>query len=116
MVTSPENKTYYATDVALNFTVNEAISSMRYIFDNKTFDVSGNITLANLAYGLHNVTVYAVDMAGNTGASETVIFTVAEEPFPVVPVAAASVAIVAVVGVGLLVFFKKRRAKSGGKS
>ena len=31
------------------------------------------------------------------------------KPFPVVPVAAASVAIVAIVGVGLMVYFKKRK-------
>jgi hypothetical protein len=37
-------------------------------------------------------------------------------PFPVIPIATASVAIVAVVGAGLIVYFKKRRVKSGGKS
>ena len=69
------------------------------------------MTLAGLAYGVHNVTVYAVDMAGNIGTSETISFTIAEEPelFPVVPVAAASVASVALIGVGLLVYFKKRK-------
>jgi hypothetical protein len=108
-ITSPENKTYYTTDVALNFTVNESVSSMRYVLDGETFEVSENTTLAGLAYGVHNVTVYAVDTAGNTGASETVIFTVAEEPFPVAPVAAASAASGALIGVGLLVYFKKRK-------
>jgi hypothetical protein len=108
-VTSPENKTYYAADVALNFTVNEPVSSMRYVLDGESFEVSENITLSGLAYGRHNVTVYAVDVASNNGASETIIFTVAEEPFPVVPIATASVTVVAVVGVGLLVYFKKRK-------
>jgi hypothetical protein len=108
-VASPENKTYYTADVALNFTVNEPVSSMRYRLDGENFEVSGNTTLAGLAYGGHNVTVYAVDTAGNTGASETVVFTVAEEPFPAAPVAAASVATIAIVGVGLLVYFKKRK-------
>jgi N-acetylneuraminic acid mutarotase len=110
-VASPQNRTYYATDVALNFTVNEPASSMRYVFDGENLGVSGNMTLAGLAYGVHNVTVYAVDMAGNIGTSETISFTIAEEPelFPVVPVAAASVASVALIGVGLLVYFKKRK-------
>jgi hypothetical protein len=72
--------------------------------------VTGNITLTGLSAGLHNVTVYAKDEFGNTGASETVSFNVAEEPFPVVPVAAASVATIAV-GLGLLVYFTKKRKR-----
>jgi hypothetical protein len=72
--------------------------------------VAGNTTLADLSMGEHNVTVYAWDTAGNMGASETVTFTVAvPAPFPTVPVAAASVAVVAAVIAGLLVYFKKRK-------
>jgi hypothetical protein len=73
--------------------------------DNVT--IAGNTTLSGLPNGNHNVTVYATDKAGNV-ASETISFSV-EAPFPVVPVAAASVATIAVVGAGLLVYFKKRR-------
>jgi hypothetical protein len=111
-VLSPENMTYYTTDVALNFTVNEPSSWMRYSLDgNTTVEISGNTTLTELSYGSHNVTVYTTDAAGNAGTSETIIFTVAEEtePFPTAPVAGASVATVAVVGVGLLLYFKKRK-------
>ena len=109
-VASPENRTYYTIDVALNFTINEPVSSMWYELDGEApVEISGNVTLAGLSYGAHNLTVYAVDSAGNTGTSETIIFTVAEpEPFPVVPVAAASGASVAILGVGLFVYFKKR--------
>jgi hypothetical protein len=57
--------------------------------------------------GVHNVTVYAWDTAGNVGASETITFTVT--PFPTAPVVAASVASIAVVTAGLLVYFKKRK-------
>ena len=83
------------------------------MLDNESgVDVFGNATLSGLAYGVHNVTVYAVDTAGNIGTSETIIFTITEEPepepFPVIPVATASVATIAVIGVGLLVYFKKR--------
>jgi len=70
--------------------------------------VAGNTTLTELSFGLHNVTVYAEDTFGNVGASETVWFSVAE-PFPAVPVAAASAVAVAIVGAGLLVYFKKRK-------
>jgi hypothetical protein len=115
-VASPENKTYYTANVTLNFTVNEPVSLMRYELDGETaVEISGNTTIAGLSYGAHNLTVYAVDVAGNTGASETISFSVAEEPepqpepFPAAPVAAASVATIAVVGVGLLVYFRKRK-------
>jgi hypothetical protein len=56
------------------------------------------------------VTVYAADEAGNMGASETATFIVAKsEPFSLVPVAVASVTVVAVVIAGLLFYFKKRK-------
>jgi N-acetylneuraminic acid mutarotase len=110
-VVFPENRTYYSVDVALNFTVNEQVSSMRYELDGETaVEVSGNTTLNGLAYGAHNLTIYAVDVAGNTGASDTICFTIAEsEPFPTELAITASGAFVAVVVVGLLVYFRKRK-------
>jgi N-acetylneuraminic acid mutarotase len=106
---SPENKTYELSDVPLNFTINESVSLINYSLDGQeNVTVYGNVTLTDLSYGNHKVTVYATDEAGNTGASETIYFVV-EAPFPFVPVAAASLAIVAVVGVGLLMYFKKRK-------
>lgn len=114
-VASPENRTYYTVDVALNFTVNEPVSSMRYELDGETVgEVSGNTTLTGLSYGLHNLTVYAIDAAGNTGTSETIIFTVAKEPepSPATLVAVASTVSVSVVGLGFLFYFKKSRTKN----
>jgi N-acetylneuraminic acid mutarotase len=110
-VASPENRTYYTTDITLDFTVDESVSSMRYELDGETaLEVSGNTSLTGLSYGSHNVTVYATDTSGNTGASETIIFTVAEsEPFPTELAITASGALVAVIGVGLLVYFRKRK-------
>jgi len=66
-----------------------------------------------LPHGDHNVTVYATNEAGKTGASETITFTIAKpelqsEPFPT-PMFIAPIASVAVVGVGLMVYLKKRR-------
>jgi len=111
VVTSPENRTYYAANVSLNFTVDEPVFSVRYRLDGGIpVEISGNTTIAGLAVGVHNVTVSAFDATGNMGTSETVYFTIAEhEPFPVVPVAATSVATVAVVGAVLLIYFKKRK-------
>ena len=116
-VVSPENKTYYtggvglnSTDVELDFTVNEPVFSVHYELDGGTaVEISGNTTIAGLAIGVHNVTVSAFDAAGNMGVSETVFFAIAEpEPFPTVLVATASGASVAIIAVGLLVYFRKR--------
>jgi len=61
----------------VNFIVNEQISWMGYSFDEKdNVTVSGNFTLSELAYGVHNITIYAKDLFRNQGASETVNFTV----------------------------------------
>ena len=69
--------------------------------------ISGNKTLTGLSNGVHNVTVYACDAAGNVGASETICFSV-EVPFPTTMVIA-PIASVAFVGTGFLVYFKKRK-------
>ena len=111
-VASPENKTYYTTEVVLNFIVNEPVSSMQYTLDcENAVEISDNTTLTGLSYRTHNLTVYATDAAGNMGVSETIFFTVVEEPepFPAAPVAAASAASAAAVGVALLVYFRKRK-------
>ena len=102
-----ENKTYNSPDVILNYTVNEAVSQVAYSLDgqdNKT--ISGNTTLNGLSTGEHYVTVYATDLAGHVGVSE-IIFNVAE-PFPTTMVIA-PVASVAFVGVGLMVYLKRKR-------
>lgn len=113
-VLSPAHGTYNASSIQLSFTVNEFVSQIAYSLNGKeNITITGNITLTGIANGVHDLTIYAKDKAGNTGASETIHFKVAiSEPFPVLPVAAASVTTVAVVGVGLLVYFKKRKGGS----
>jgi hypothetical protein len=110
-VVSPENQMYNETSVSLVFTVNKPAVWLGYSLDGQeNVTITGNTTIAGLTSGLHNITVYAKDAFENIGTSETITFSIAEEtePFPTIPVAAASVVIVAVVGVGLLVYFKKR--------
>jgi N-acetylneuraminic acid mutarotase len=109
-IASPENKTYNSSSVSLVFTMNKPSNWTGYSLngqDNVT--IAGNTTLSELPNGTHNLTVYATDEFGGTGTSETVYFNVdVPEPFPTAPVAAGAVTLT-VVGVGLLVYFKKRR-------
>jgi len=112
-VLSLENKTYYISSVPLNFTVDELNSQIKYSLDGQeNVSISGTMTLTNLPYGEHNITVFAIDEAGNTGASETIYFTISREPepepFPVLPVAAVSVAVALAVA-GVLVYHKKHK-------
>ena len=107
-VASPVNQTYNASSVSLDFMVNKPVAWMGYSLDGQdNVTVNGNTTLEGLSNGLHNVTVYARDEFENTGISETISFNV-EAAFPTALVIAPA-ASVAVVGVGLLVYFRKRR-------
>lgn len=108
-VSSPESITYYSANVTLGFVMKEEASWMGYSLDGSDkVTVDGNITLSGLSVGVHNVTVYAWDVVGNAGVSETVTFTIAE-PFPIVSVMIASILVV--IGVVLLVYFKKRKCQ-----
>ena len=106
-----KNETYAISDLALNFTVNEQTSELMYSLDgaaNVTID--GNVTLRGLLSGVHNITVFAQDLSGHIGVSKTIIFTIAL-PFPTEFVSAASVAAVALVAAGLLVYHKKHKRR-----
>jgi hypothetical protein len=112
-VLSPINQLYNESSVSLVFTVDKPVNWMGYSFDgDENVTVTGNLTLTGLSVGVHNVTIYAKDEFGNTGASEIVVFSVASEPFPVIPVAVASVSVVAVTAAGLLVYRRKRRREA----
>jgi len=103
---SLENKTYDISDVPLIFTLSEPVSQLTYSIDGKeNVTISGNTTLTGLANGDHNITLYAKDENGNTGVSETIYFNV-EVPFPTTMVIA-PIALTTVIGVGLLVYFKR---------
>jgi N-acetylneuraminic acid mutarotase len=108
-VLSPVNQKYNGSSVSLVFTVNKPVNWTGYSLDGQeNVTLTGNTIINGLSNGLHNVTVYAKDEFKNVGASETISFSV-EVPFPVAPVAAASAATITVVGVGLLVYFRKHR-------
>ncbi len=106
---SEKNKTYYSTNMPLNFTVSDPASQITYSLDGQQNEtIAGNTTLTNLSYGKHNLTVYAADLAGNVGVSETICFNITE-PFPTVPVATASTVAIVAVAAGLLIYFKKHK-------
>jgi len=110
LIVSPENKIYETTNTTLDFTVNDPVLWIKYSLDNKANQTAtGNITLTDLTDGQHTIVVYACDTSEKVGASETVAFTVGtlEEPFPTVPIAAASIAVI-IVASGLLIYWKKR--------
>ncbi len=113
---SGENATYPLGEVPLGFVVNEPASKLSYCLDEgENVTIAGNCTLTNLPNGLHNLKLYAWDLAGNIGASERIAFTVGtpestsqSEPFPWLPIAVISVAVAAVIAVATLVYLKKR--------
>jgi hypothetical protein len=106
-----------ARSFSLNFTVNKPTSWMGYSLDGfGNVTINGSLTLTDLSSGLHNITLYAEDVFGNMGNSETIFFTMTEEPtprpepFPTALLICSVAAVVAVVGLGLLVYFKKRNS------
>jgi hypothetical protein len=110
-VSSPKSKTYDTGDISLTFTVNEPAVWIGYSLDGQdNLTITENVTLSGLSKGAHNVTVYAKDIAGNIGASETIHFTMVDH-FPIEWIAA-SVIMVATVGVALLIHFKKKSLRS----
>ena len=118
-VRSPENMTYYASELSLNFTINEPVSWASYKLDNETeTEISSNTTMTGLSLGSHSLTLYAADYVDNL-QTLTINFTIAEEPkpetFPVVPIAAIAVVAVALAVAGLLVYHKKHKHNSEKK-
>jgi hypothetical protein len=109
-IVSPENKVYNNMSVPLTFLIYEASSLMSYSLDEQdNATIAGNTTLSELPNGSHNLTVYVTDRSGNTGVSETIHFNVeVPEPFPTLLVVAVSVAVVALVATGILIYLKKR--------
>jgi hypothetical protein len=109
LVLSPQNKTYTTTEVPLTFVCSEEITSADYQLDGiGEGPISGNLTLAELSDGDHTITVFV--WTGKGAFSQTVYLSVTSEPdyFPASLAIAAS-AIIVVIGIGLFVYFKKRK-------
>jgi len=117
-VLSPESKTYNSSAIQLNYTISEKASVIKYSLDAQdNLTLYENTNLTGLPNGMHNLTIYAWDLTGNLGSSETTYFNVQlpepePEPFLVVPIAAASAAVAVAAGAGFFVYFKKRKRQS----
>jgi hypothetical protein len=115
-----QHETYTTGDLPLDFAVSTPVSWVGFSLDGQdNVTVKGNVTLAGLSDGEHNVTVYTRDSACNFGASETVIFTVAQasstEQLIAVNTVARSTAIIAsaaTISFGLLAFSLRRKRRS----
>jgi parallel beta-helix repeat protein len=115
-IASPENTTYTTTDVALDFTVTEATSWIKYGLDGQeNVTITDDITMSDLAEGAHSVTVYAQDTEGETVASATVQFTISPGAEPTqsdtipLDLLIIVVAVVAVAVVVVIYFLTRRK-------
>jgi len=115
---SVENKTYSTSDVPLNITVNEPVSQASYSLNGQeNVTVSGNTTITDLPNGNYSVVVYATDLAGHVGASETIAFTVSKPDLTIEALLSTTTMDLAIIAatasivlcVGLPVYFKKRK-------
>jgi hypothetical protein len=113
LIISPENKTYHPENISLTFNVNETTSDMHYSLDNlANVTTVGNTTLTDLSDGSHSLVVYANDIAGNLGKSETVNFTITKESqletFPIT----ASIIVVVLLAVAVISALLYRRHRT----
>ena len=121
-ILSPKNRTYNATQIPLEFTVSEPVSWIAYCLDGKeNITISENMTLLALANSSYNLKIYANDITGNTGASQTMFFDVSQETHTpehadVVTsglfstnLLVATIALASVVGIVLVFYFRKKR-------
>jgi predicted phage tail protein len=120
-IETPLNQTFKKSNVTLFYSIdvlsaNKSVNWVGYCLDDKqnvTLTNSGaisNFTIAYMTAGLHTVTVYANDTYGNIGSSETFTFQIKlVEPFPTTTVVVTLGVTAIVIGVGLIVYFKKYR-------
>jgi len=85
-LTSPEETTYSTTNVFLEITLNEEATWIGYSLDGEdNVTITGDSNLSGLSDGSHTIVVFATDYAGNTGASDTVQFTISTPPVDTTP-------------------------------
>ena len=109
----PENQIYNSSSVPLVFEFNKSPSWIGYSLDNvANVTITGNTTLTGVSNGNHSLVVYANDSLGNPARSQTINFTVNVPEDYEALIAIASLVILVVVGVVLVVYFKKFRIRN----
>lgn len=108
-ISSPNSQVYNESIVELVFCVDKPFDYLAYSLDGaENVTLSSNVTLTDLFNGQHNITVYARDLYGNVGASDTIMFSVDKpEPFPV-GLFVVAVAVI-IVCAGIVVYLKKHK-------
>jgi hypothetical protein len=110
---SPENQTYNSKSIPLLFCVNGDYASLEYSLDNlANVTIAGNTTLTGLSYGYPSLVVYADDTFGNTVASKTIYFTIAQQgvnPLYLFPILVVIFVIVLLIA---LIIYRKRQLRT----
>jgi len=121
-----ENQTFTTINITLSFTVTVSVKTADFAYSlngQENTTIEGNTTLIELSVDPQSIVVYATDIFGRSGASETVNFkiiqqeepefaAVAAEPFPTLTFAVVVGACVAL-GVPSFMVYRKKRRRSG---
>ena len=116
-ILSPSAATYSTSKVPLNFTVNKPVSQLTYSLDNGNITTATNMTLTGLSNGAHNLTIFALDTAGNM-ANQTVTFNVQQSAITLpnaLLLIAVPVAVICIVAGLLLVIVRHRKTTNLAK-
>ena len=109
-IISPEkNGNYTSSSIPFTFELSVQALSLSYSLDGGTkVPLLGNTTLNGLANGEHTITIYAVDEQGKTSTLQTITFRADNTLLTNLVIAAITTVTIAIIG--LLVYFKKRKA------
>ena len=79
-VFSPANMSYNATQIQLEFAVNELVSWTAYCLGGReNVTITGNTTIPLFTDGVYSLEIFANDTVGNVGKSETILFNICQE-------------------------------------
>jgi uncharacterized membrane protein len=108
-VISPENKTYTVNKVSLTFTLDELALWIGYNLDQqRNVTIVGNTILSELSDGPHTIIIYAEDIVGNIGISETIYFNIKTQQTESLQLwIIVAIVIIAIVGTTFLIYFTK---------
>ena len=106
-VLSPKNESYGELDVLSTILIDEPVSWIGYSLDGqKTVTITGNVTLAVLSEGEHNIIFYATDIVGNNGSTETIYFNIAQFPILILIML---VLVIIIIIMALYLFLKRKQ-------